>query len=255
FAGFAPRSVASRAPTVTAPQVYAPQMMTTQAPMNGAGYQPTAYPQQGSYYPQQSYVNPAAPTIINPFLNQGAKNGAYDPEMEARIAEWSSAYMPKDDAAGKKPTGNDTSYGSTQSVQVGHSDSKNVASGVEGEKKKTVVRQGGGKVWEDTSLTEWDPSHPRLMVGNLAGEVTDESLLKAFSKYPSVQKTRVVRDKRTTKSKGYGFVSFSDTDDFFRAAKEMKGKYIGSHPVTVERARTEIKVTTEKDRKHGKNGK
>jgi hypothetical protein len=110
-----------------------------------------------------------------------------------------------------------------------------------GEKKKTVIREGGGKKWADDSLLEWDPSHLRLFVGNLAGETTDESLLKAFSRWSSVQKAKVVRDKRTTKSKGYGFVSFSDPDDFFQAAKEMNGKYIQSHPVVVHKAKTEIK--------------
>jgi RNA recognition motif-containing protein len=79
--------------------------------------------------------------------------------------------------------------------------------------------------------------------------------MKAFSRYPSVTKARVVREKRTTKSKGYGFVAFSNTDDFFAAAKEMQGKYIGSHPVIVKRATTEIVATTQADKKRGKNGK
>lgn len=105
----------------------------------------------------------------------------------------------------------------------------------------TVVRQGGGQTWSDPTLLEWDPSHFRLFVGNLAGEVTDDSLLKAFSRYPSVQKARVIRDKRTTKSKGYGFVAFSDGDEYFLAAREMNGKYIGSHPVLLKRSNTEIK--------------
>lgn len=78
-------------------------------------------------------------------------------------------------------------------------------------------------------------------MGNLAGEVTDESLLKAFSRYPSVQKARVIREKRTQKSKGYGFVSFSGSDDYFRAGKDMEGKYIGSHPIQLRRAVTEVR--------------
>ncbi|GKT83479.1 LOW QUALITY PROTEIN: RNP domain-containing protein [Colletotrichum tofieldiae] len=123
------------------------------------------------------------------------------------------------------------------------------------ERKKTVVREGGGKKWTDDSLAEWDPSHLRLFVGNLAGEVTDESLLKAFARWKSVQKARVIRDKRTAKSKGYGFVSFSDADDFFQAAKEMNGKYIQSHPVTVRKANTEIKITNVKDKDHHNNRK
>jgi hypothetical protein len=132
-------------------------------------------------------------------------------------------------------------------------DPATAAAAAAGEKKKTVVREGGGKKWADDSLLEWDPSHLRLFVGNLAGETTDESLLKAFSRWTSVQKAKVVRDKRTTKSKGYGFVSFSDPDDFFQAAKEMNGKYIQSHPVVVHKAKTEIKpqvVREDKGRYH-----
>lgn len=130
-----------------------------------------------------------------------------------------------------------------------------VISGPDG-KQKTVVRSGGGETWQDSSLLEWDPAHFRIFVGNLAGEVTDESLLKAFSKYDSVQKARVVRDKRTTKSKGYGFVSFSNGDQYFQAAKDMQGKYIGSHPVLIKRSTTEIKAVNPVDkRKHGKGGK
>ena len=122
-------------------------------------------------------------------------------------------------------------------------------------KQKTVVRSGGGQSWTDSSLLEWDPAHFRLFVGNLAGEVTDESLLKAFAKYPSVQKSRVVRDKRTTKSKGFGFVSFSDGDEYFQAAKEMQGKYIGSHPVLLRKSTTEIKPVNPIDKKKKKGGK
>jgi RNA recognition motif-containing protein len=122
-------------------------------------------------------------------------------------------------------------------------------------KQKTVVRSGGGQTWADPTLLEWDPAHFRLFVGNLAGEVTDDSLLKAFSRYPSVQKARVVRDKRSTKSKGYGFVSFSDGEEYFQAAREMQGKYIGSHPVLLRRSTTEIRPVVPSDKKGGKHGK
>jgi RNA recognition motif-containing protein len=65
----------------------------------------------------------------------------------------------------------------------------------------------------------------RIFVGDLGNEVADEHLIQAFSKYPSMQKARVVRDKRTGKTKGYGFVSFADPNDFSRALREMNGKY------------------------------
>lgn len=160
--------------------------------------------------------------------------------MAAQIAQWQSAYAPQTDKDGKPISA--AEYAKAEGID---------AAAQQPDKTKTVAREGGGKKWTDDTLLEWDPSHLRLFVGNLAGETTDESLLKAFSRWKSVQKARVIRDKRTTKSKGYGFVSFSDADDFFQAAKEMHGKYIQSHPVVVKKANTEIKATNVKDKTRG----
>ena len=63
----------------------------------------------------------------------------------------------------------------------------------------------------------------RIFCGDLGNEVSDEGLTRAFQKYPSFLKARVVRDKRTGKSKGFGFVSFKDSADFLRAMQEMNG--------------------------------
>ncbi|KAL5596968.1 hypothetical protein BROUX41_006358 [Berkeleyomyces rouxiae] len=165
--------------------------------------------------------------------------------MAAQIAQWQSAYGPKDADSGQPQIG---------PVAPGADGAANTATAIPdpNEKKKTVYREGGGKKWQDDTLLEWDPAHLRLFVGNLAGETTDDSLLKAFSRWKSVQKARVIRDKRSTKSKGYGFVSFSDSDDFFQAAKEMNGKYIQSHPVVVRKANTEIKTANVKDNRNNK---
>ncbi|KAK3279482.1 hypothetical protein CYMTET_12637, partial [Cymbomonas tetramitiformis] len=46
----------------------------------------------------------------------------------------------------------------------------------------------------------------------------------------------VVRDKRTNKTKGYGFVSFLDPMDFARAIREMDGKYIGNRPAKIRKS-------------------
>lgn len=47
---------------------------------------------------------------------------------------------------------------------------------------------------------------------------------------------QVIRDKRTNKTKGYGFVSFSDSGDYVKALKEMNGKYIGNRPVKLRKS-------------------
>ena len=63
-----------------------------------------------------------------------------------------------------------------------------------------------------------------MFCGDLGNEVNDESLSRAFQKYPSFQKAKVVRDKKTGKTKGYGFVSFRDSNDFIKAMREMNGE-------------------------------
>lgn len=176
-----------------------------------------------------------------------AVSNDYDPEMAAQIAQWQSAYAPRDPNAPAATTNAGANPAADPSRAA-------EAANLHPDKKLTVKREGGGKKWTDDTLLEWDPSHLRLFVGNLAGEVTDDSLLKAFSRWSSVQKARVIRDKRTTKSKGYGFVSFSDADDFFQAARDMNNKYIQSRPVTVRKANTDIKVSTAKEKYNNKKG-
>ena len=63
----------------------------------------------------------------------------------------------------------------------------------------------------------------RIFVGDLGNEVSDDALLRAFSRYPSLLKARVVRDKKTKKTKGFGFVSFKDPQDYLKAMREMHG--------------------------------
>ncbi|TFK75860.1 RNA-binding domain-containing protein [Pluteus cervinus] len=104
-----------------------------------------------------------------------------------------------------------------------------------GGKRVTVLRKGGGKVWEDQTLLEWNPSWFRLFVGDLSNDVSDDVLANAFNKYTSFQKARVIRDRLSQKAK-YGFVAFSDPEDFLKAWKEMDGKYVGNRPVKLKKA-------------------
>ncbi|CAD6576258.1 MAG: hypothetical protein ASARMPRED_007668 [Alectoria sarmentosa] len=310
FIGFQPRSVAANSQPF---RTHSPVVSAAPAPPKGFSAPQTTYsngayqaqssyqqPPTPSYYQkpafEEPYVEPTPPQIRNPFPLPGqggaGRGGAaghgqeLDPEMEAQIAQWQSAYAGKEadssriagrsfsrfgtgGEGGASSTGANTAPLGVRQDVAGTSMSNlamssaanadtgvaNVVTGADG-KQKTVVRSGGGQTWQDPSLLEWDPAHFRLFVGNLAGEVTDESLLKAFSKYPSVEKARVVRDKRTTKSKGYGFVSFVDGEEYFQSARDMQGKYIGSHPVLLRKSTTEIRPTVPQDkRKNAKGGK
>ncbi|KAF5321735.1 hypothetical protein D9619_000896 [Psilocybe cf. subviscida] len=104
-----------------------------------------------------------------------------------------------------------------------------------GGKRVTVLRKGGGKVWEDQTLLEWNPSWFRLFVGDLSNDVSDDVLANAFNKYTSFQKAKVIRDRLSQKAK-YGFVAFSDPEDFLKAWKEMDGKYVGNRPIKLKKA-------------------
>lgn len=103
-------------------------------------------------------------------------------------------------------------------------------------KSRKVVRTAGGQTWEDVTLLEWPDDDFRLFCGDLGNDVTDELLVRTFSKYSSFQRAKVVRDKRTNKSKGFGFVSFKDPGDFIKAMKEMDGRYVGSRPIKLRKS-------------------
>jgi RNA recognition motif-containing protein len=118
-----------------------------------------------------------------------------------------------------------TSYGETQAKS-----------------NKAVLRTAAGEVWEDATLLDWDPNDYRIFVGNLGLDVSDEKLKSAFQKYQSFQRARIIRDKRTSKSKGYGFVSFKSPTDCTNALKEMNDKYIGSRPVKLKKSNWKDRV-------------
>jgi len=106
-------------------------------------------------------------------------------------------------------------------------------------KPKKYIRKAAGQSWEDPTLAEWPDDDFRIFCGDLGNEVTDEMLSNAFSKYGSFLRAKVIRDKRTGKTKGYGFVSFSDPMEFIKALNEMNGKYIGNRPVKLRKSKWE----------------
>jgi RNA recognition motif-containing protein len=105
--------------------------------------------------------------------------------------------------------------------------------------QQPVVRKAGGKVWKDSSLSDWPENDYRIFVGNLGTEVGDEMLSSSFRIFKSFQKSRVIRDRRTLKSKGFGFVSFADPNDMIAAIRDVNGKYIGNRPCMLKRSKWE----------------
>ena len=114
-------------------------------------------------------------------------------------------------------------------------------------RKKKLIRKGGQQVWVDETLEEWNENDYRIFCGNMGNEVTDEVLAAAFKKYPSFAKAKVIRDKKTMKSKGFGFVSLLKVEDYIKAMREMQGKYVGNRPITMKRSQWQKKGAFNKE--------
>ncbi|KAK4420762.1 Polyadenylate-binding protein RBP45 [Sesamum alatum] len=77
------------------------------------------------------------------------------------------------------------------------------------------------------------PEHT-IFVGDLAGDVTDYVLQETFKAvYQSVKGAKVVTDRVTGRSKGYGFVKFGDEREQQRAMTEMNGVLCSTRPMRI----------------------
>ncbi|KAI5454881.1 hypothetical protein NCC49_002159 [Naganishia albida] len=172
-----------------------------------------------------SYVAPVYPTTsYNPI--PASTSGNYPTPFDPEHAQQASAYQYVDpNAEGHMGPDGKWIPGPTGQRSRGRKEKE----GHQG-KRETVIRKAGGKVWEDQTLLEWDPAWFRLFVGDLSNDVNDNTLNAAFAKYPSYIKCKVVRDRLSDKAK-YGFIAFTDPEDFLKAWKEMDGKYVGNRPI------------------------
>ena len=77
----------------------------------------------------------------------------------------------------------------------------------------------------------------KIYVGNLAFTVTDDELMQAFTSFGTVASARVVMDRMTGRSKGFGFVEIADDAMADEAVNKMNGQTIGGRPVRVSEAK------------------
>ncbi|KAL6553404.1 Polyadenylate-binding protein rbp45 [Orobanche gracilis] len=92
--------------------------------------------------------------------------------------------------------------------------------------------------------TDNTPEHT-VFVGDLAGDVTDYVLQETFKAvYQSVKGAKVVTDRATGRSKGYGFVKFGDEREQQRAMTEMNGVLCSTRPMRIGPAANKKPMTT-----------
>jgi RNA recognition motif-containing protein len=77
----------------------------------------------------------------------------------------------------------------------------------------------------------------KLYVGNLAYSVRDESLQQAFSQYGTVTSAKVMMDRETGRSKGFGFVEMGSDAEAQAAINGMNGQALEGRAIVVNEAR------------------
>lgn len=76
-----------------------------------------------------------------------------------------------------------------------------------------------------------------IYVGNLSYKMTDEDLGKLFSTYGAVSESKIVIDRETGRSKGFGFVEMPNQAEGDEAIRQLDGKEIEGRSIKVNVAK------------------
>ena len=77
----------------------------------------------------------------------------------------------------------------------------------------------------------------KLFVGSLSYNVTDQMLSDAFAQAGTVVSAKVIMDRMTGRSKGFGFVEMSSDEEAKKAMEMLNGKELDGRPLAVNEAR------------------
>ena len=76
----------------------------------------------------------------------------------------------------------------------------------------------------------------KLYVGNLPYTIEEDDLKELFSSYSSLQSAKVIIDRETGRSKGFGFVEFSVDEEAKAAIEEFNEKEVDGRALKVNEA-------------------
>ncbi|XP_019195675.1 PREDICTED: glycine-rich RNA-binding protein 4, mitochondrial-like [Ipomoea nil] len=77
----------------------------------------------------------------------------------------------------------------------------------------------------------------KLFVGGLSFYTTEKGLSETFSQFGQVIEAKVITDRVSDKSKGFGFVTYASQDEAETALKEMNGKPLNGRVIFVDYAK------------------
>ena len=76
-----------------------------------------------------------------------------------------------------------------------------------------------------------------IYVGNLSYEATEEDLRQAFETFGEVESVKIIKDKYTNRSKGFGFIEMPDNANAHSAINDLNGTELKGRTVKVNKAR------------------
>ena len=76
----------------------------------------------------------------------------------------------------------------------------------------------------------------KLFVGSLSWNTTSAELQSAFAACVDVVEAKVITDRDTGRSRGFGFVTYNDLDAATRAIEELDGSMLDGRTIRVDRA-------------------
>ena len=76
----------------------------------------------------------------------------------------------------------------------------------------------------------------KLFVGGLSWNTTDSELQQAFEACGAVAEAKVITDRETGRSRGFGFVTFEDEQSASRAVEELNGSTLDGRTIRVDTA-------------------
>ncbi|MDH5580949.1 MAG: RNA-binding protein [Bdellovibrionales bacterium] len=81
----------------------------------------------------------------------------------------------------------------------------------------------------------------KIYVGNLSFNILEETLSDVFAKFGAVASCRIITDRDTGRSKGFGFVEMSSASEAEKAIRELDGQEVEGRNLKVNEAKPQEK--------------
>ena len=76
-----------------------------------------------------------------------------------------------------------------------------------------------------------------IYVGNLSYDMSEEELRHSFEDHGAVDSAKIIMDRETGRSKGFGFVEMPDASEAQAAIQELNGAMVSGRPLRVNEAK------------------